>query len=282
MNLNQKVQASFNHFASKAGRAILSPSHYARTCFSTVRTGRFREEFRIAIDQLHLSSIKNSLHGNRGFVIGNGPSLQVADLDRLKNEITIASNKIYLAFKETGWRPNYYTIVDHLVWDKIASSLDDHFEKVYIPNYLKTEQSPIKTIMWRHLDQVSSTDLSTPEFSDDATRGFYGGHSVTYENLQFAVHLGLNPIYLIGCDHYYAGEKEITNGEQIKVKAPVNHFSTDYRSEGELVNRAPIAQMTNAYHHANEFAKRNSIKILNATRGGHLEVFPRKSFDALF
>ena len=44
--------------------------------------------------QLYLSSIKNKFKGQRGFVIGNGPSLRVEDLERIKNEVSIASNKI--------------------------------------------------------------------------------------------------------------------------------------------------------------------------------------------
>ena len=39
--------------------------------------------------------------GKRCFIIGNGPSLKLEDLNRLKNEITIASNKIYLIFNKT-------------------------------------------------------------------------------------------------------------------------------------------------------------------------------------
>ena len=48
---------------------------------------------------------KNLHKGKRGFIIGNGPSLKINDLDMPKNDISIASNKIYLAFNQTKWRP---------------------------------------------------------------------------------------------------------------------------------------------------------------------------------
>ena len=62
-----------------------------------------------------LLALKDIHRGKRGFIIGNGPSLTVADLEKLKNEITFASNRIYLAFDETNWRPTYYNMCDVVV-----------------------------------------------------------------------------------------------------------------------------------------------------------------------
>jgi uncharacterized Rossmann fold enzyme len=59
-----------------------------------------------------LKSFKDIHKGKRCFIIGNGPSLKMEDLDKLKNEYTFAANKIYLAFEETDWRPTYYCIQD--------------------------------------------------------------------------------------------------------------------------------------------------------------------------
>lgn len=62
-----------------------------------------------------LFALKDLHRGKRCFIIGNGPSLAIADLDRLQNEITFASNRITLAFEETDWRPSYYTLCDRVV-----------------------------------------------------------------------------------------------------------------------------------------------------------------------
>lgn len=62
-----------------------------------------------------LLGLKDIHRGNRAVVIGNGPSLKISDLDRLKDEITFASNRIYLAFEDTEWRPTYYTMCDAVV-----------------------------------------------------------------------------------------------------------------------------------------------------------------------
>ena len=105
---------------------------------------------------------------------------------------------------------------------------------------------------------------------------------MTYVNLQLAVHLGLNPIYLIGCDHYYSENPEATAMNPIEEESASNHFVKGYRHKGEIVNPAPINFLNFGYAHASAYAKREGIEIINATRGGHLEIFPRGHFESLF
>jgi hypothetical protein len=45
-----------------------------------------------------IRQFRNRHPGERCFIIGNGPSLAIDDLDRLRSKTTFASNKIYLAF----------------------------------------------------------------------------------------------------------------------------------------------------------------------------------------
>jgi hypothetical protein len=218
--------------------------------------------------------------GQRGFVIGNGPSLRMSDLDRLKSEVCIASNKIYLAFEETQWRPQYLTCVDKLVWQKIQQDLLGRFKEIIVISTIDVRNPPIPVIVARHLGGHESV---AGGFSLNGATGMFGGRTVTYFNLQLAAHLGLNPIYLIGCDHYYSGESKAKDeGSIITHSAATNHFSPKYRSTGERVNSAPIGEMNAAFGVGRRVADYNGIQIVNATRGGHLESFERASFDELF
>src|SRR5262245_12870616 len=81
---------------------------------------------RVAISREFWRVNRGRFSGRRGFVIGNGPSLKTTDLDRLRNEITIASNRIYLAYSETNWRPTLLTCGDRLVWEKFAGEICAH------------------------------------------------------------------------------------------------------------------------------------------------------------
>ena len=66
-----------------------------------------------------------------------GQVLAIEDLNKLKKEITIASNKIYLAFDETNWRPNYYTVADQILWPKIKDELKNiDISNIHIPSYI--------------------------------------------------------------------------------------------------------------------------------------------------
>ena len=156
----------------------------------------FRHKYRKEAYGRYWSDLKNKYQGRRGFVIANGPSLLSTDLDRLKNEVCIASNKIYLIFEKTEWRPTFHTIVDPEVWKYFQYHFSDSIEVTHIASYLSIQNKAIRNRVkvWLSL----SNKKGGIGFSEDFIFGAYGGHTVTYENLQFARHLGLDPIYLIG------------------------------------------------------------------------------------
>ena len=217
----------------------------------------------------------------RGFVIGNGPSLKFEDLEKLINEVTIASNKIYLAFDHTQWRPLYYTCADRILWRKIKKETGIYFNEIIIPCSFNEIPYPEKIVFFPNIGHFESK--KDGGFSSNVIKGIYGAGTITYINIQIAVHLGLNPIYLIGCDHSYQNEKKVNKRKElIRHLGPSNHFIDNYRSEGEIVSYAPIDLMTKGYDKAKTFCEKNGIKIFNATRGGCLEVFDRVDFDALF
>ena len=234
-------------------------------------------------DQAYFRSLKDKYKGRRGFVIGNGPSLRVSDLDMLVNEITIASNKIYLAFDQVQWRPTVYTIVDRLVWDKTYAQLAAHGLFPTITSYLPTK--PIPHHRAHYLGNAVDLFLQGEgySFSTDMARGLFGGYTVTFENLQIAFHLGVDPIYLVGCDHYYQGEdQDVIPESPVLANTTANHFVPNYRELGERVNPAPIRKMTVAYEIAARVAKKTGRSICNASRYSYLEVFPRSEFEDLF
>lgn len=228
-------------------------------------------------------STKGIHAGRCGFVIGNGPSLRIADLDRLRGEVTIASNKIFLAFERTEWRPTYYTVVDDIVWRNTVGELHDHADHVFIPDYLKVPKGTrVKVSMFRSLPVAADHDGSGDvPFSADAVIGFHGGNTVTYENIQLAMHLGLDPIYLVGCDHFYGGSLGLEGEDRVTTDQVRNHFLPNYTAPGDVMNPALVSRMTRSYECAQRYAQEHGRSIYNATRGGHLEVFPRVDLDEL-
>lgn len=195
--------------------------------------------------------------------------------------VSIASNKIYYAFEETKWRPNYYTISDRLVWNEIKNKIHKEIDTVHVPSFLDYKDCNVIVKTWKNLSNRFS--IENPRISNDLSKGASAGFTVTYENIQFAMHLGLNPIYLIGCDHYYEGEKEVYKSDElVKHKGYKTHFISNYRNIGDINGHANIAQMTKSYEVANRYSESEGVKVFNSTRGGYLEVFERLNLDRIF
>lgn len=226
----------------------------------------------------NIKDLKNIHHGQRCFIIGNGPSLKTEDLDKLKNEITFSFNRIYYIFNQTEWRPTYYCSED----DKtILNSkeeinnlkLHNKFFPVNFPWDYKIHFQNAKYYILKFGDRNSE-----PAFSNDMTKGLYWGNTVAYTAMQMAVYMGIKEIYLVGVDHNFS--KVINDqGEVIIDEKVKDYFSDKYNMDKDTLYIPNIETSTRAFSAAKKFADQNNIKIYNATRGGKLEVFERIDFD---
>ncbi len=247
-----------------------------------------------AADKLHIPLHKNERRlitlrrkhqSKRAFIIGNGPSLKVSDLDKLKNEITFACNKIYLAFNETGWRPTYYTVEDNLViheiYDEIVKFKNTTLKDTTIIMPFKDlrEYDAIEGVVYYPL--IGNKDR-TRRFSDNMLKGIYPGHTVTYSMIETALFMGISEIYLIGIDFsFYIADSE-KNKTVIYNTNENNHFHKGYRQAGDKWIRPTPELQIKAYESALRFCNTNDIKIFNASRTTKLNVFEKVNFDDLF
>ena len=233
-------------------------------------------------NERRLLALKNRHQGRRCFVIGNGPSLRQTNLDKLKDEITIGCNGIFLLFDETAFRPTYYTVEDRLVAEDRASIINtlDGMTKV-LPIDLKHHLKPDdNTVYINFLRQYPGF----PKFTDTFESHVYFGGTVTYLNLQLARYLGCDEIYLVGVDHNYQKKAPTDKQEGNVITSTVddvNHFHPDYFGPGYRWHDPRVDRMEQAYLEARRYAEANGFTIYNATIGGALEVFPRVDFDSL-
>jgi len=234
-----------------------------------------------------LKSLKNIHAGQRAFIIGNGPSLTVEDLNKLKNEITFASNKIYLAFKDTVWRPTYYTVVDDLIASNNIGEITSEVDTLkFMPLHLKPLLGEQENTLWlkTKVQHLKNGNRTVTNFSEDCSKEIYAGATVTYFNLQIAYHMGIREVYLLGVDHYYPGLHSMKkpagkNEKFIEEGNNKTHFVQGYNKTGE-VNYLPDFKVQNeAYQTAYEFYKNHNGKIFNASRSTHLDVFPLAYID---
>lgn len=216
--------------------------------------------------------------GKRCFIIGTGPSLCVEDLERLKNEITIASNRIFEIFGQTTWRPIYYMNQDYKLIEKFHKDISEiHCSRKFLPIDVKK--------MFQNCEDISYFVLRHREFypseADFSTRldHFLGqGFTVTYGAIQLAYYMGFTEVYLLGIDHNYSislDEKGIP-----VYKDGVKEYFDGSKASNVGLNLPRVVESTMAYITAQRFAERQkNFRIYNATRGGRLEAFPRVSLD---
>ncbi|WP_375687099.1 hypothetical protein [Pseudooceanicola sp. LIPI14-2-Ac024] len=233
-----------------------------------------------------LSLLRNRHAGARVFVIGNGPSLHIADLDRLRDAVTLASNKIYLAYDETDWRPTYYSVEDHLVMlnnrDRIAALTDSI--KIFPASLRDFGYHAGDTVFMPFRPPASFEDpLSDPDFpafSDDLAQGVCWGSTILYTQIQIAVHLGAAEIVLIGLDHSY-DLPDTRDGNTYLHAGERNHFHPDYRAPGERWHQPNLEVLEASYARARQVCEARGIRIVNASRETRLDVFDRADLDTL-
>jgi hypothetical protein len=121
-----------------------------------------------------------------------------------------------------------------------------------------------------------------PRFSKNPLRCMYCGGTVTTKALQLAYYMGISEVYLTGIDFsFHVPSKKLPNGMVIS-QGETNHFHPDYRKEGEVWGLPDFELQERSYRLAKDIYEKDGRRILNATRGGRLEVFPKVDFELLF
>ena len=276
-----------------AARRILSDDSYGQLVTFYAKGLHLAEKYSIAALQngRRLRRLHNRYSGRRCFVIANGPSLAQMDLSCLEREITIGSNGLFLMFDKLGFLPTFYTVQDHLVAEGFAEQIN-HIKgtiKLFPRELAYCLVPDSETIYFdllpdnhqRYLDKHKN-DNFRPKFSERLEKGAYDGCTVTYLNLQLAYYIGCRQIYLVGLDHQYQLPPNVDARKDSIITSPsddVSHFHPNYFGKGFRYTTPRVDQMEKAYIVARDFAARKGMEIINATKGGALEVFPRANFE---
>jgi hypothetical protein len=248
--------------------------------------------FLLSKDELFFYKIKDIHKGEKAVIIGMGPSLKISDLERLKGYTCFACNKIYLAFGETNWRPDYYSICDILVAQNnhkdifntnFGSTIAIHFE--IVRPILKTNS---KTFYYNCKRSLQNWKKDTTIQLSDLKGGtlYSGGCSVILDQLQIAYAMGFSEVYLLGIDFSFTlgnvKNEVCESGQIIESAGEVNHFHKDYRKVGEKWTMPMMEEQRNAFEFCESQFSKTGRKLLNASRNTMLDVIPKVDFDQAF
>lgn len=224
-----------------------------------------------------LRRYKGIHRGERCFIIGNGPSLRIEDLDVLakQREICFGLNLIHMAYRNTSWRPDYVCVSDTLTIKKNAQKIiKNNYCPLFIADsflrFYEEECMDERVLLFRKL-YPNETNHFEYGFSMDITEGVCNTNSVAYYALQIAVYMGFEEIYLLGMDN---------NNWAL-------HFDGEYGKESDIVREnfdemMESRMVSQAFQKAEEVSRRCGFKIYNATRGGSLRVHESVNFEQLF
>jgi hypothetical protein len=223
-----------------------------------------------------IRELRDAHRGQRCFILGNGPSLRRTDLSRLKGEITFGLNRVYLLFPEIGFKTTYLVSVNDLVLEQCADEL--------------RLLDLTKFITWRARRWFSSeartifldTDYTGPEtFATDASGRLFEGFTVTYVALQMAFYMGFQEAVLIGVDHHFTTVGP-ANAAVVSEGDDPNHFNPNYFGKGFKWQLPDLDGSERAYRLAKETYEKAGRRVVDATLGGRLTVFPKVDYADLF
>jgi len=213
----------------------------------------------------------------RCFVIGNGVSLRTADLDLIYGQPSIACNRINLIYSETKWRPTIYVHPESFAPDMpfIQENVDAGIECYLGERYAAPpvgvfDMKDAPNIHWikechHWCENFDSQNNLPDEWHLPQLCSFGGSVNVA---MQIAVLKSFDEIILLGCDLQYRDRKP-------------SHMHKDYEHGGE---QPAFYQAKNAlFGHIQALnwirRKKKAVKVLNATRGGLLEVWERVKLE---
>ena len=272
---NELVHWIYTLKESEAIRAVVYP-------LINLKRSRATARYVNSPDSNQVKKFKNIHQGKRCFIICNGPSLRIDQLNQLKKEITFGLNRVYYLFDKTDWRPDYYVAFEpEFVTREIAK-----IEKVEVKQYrflniigkMDEAERDRKNVWLNCTSKFSVSKYSTRNiyFSNEIDKEIIDAYTVTFTALQIAAYMGFKEINLIGADHQF--NKVITRDKKvIKDNNIVAHCYVDKKEDYRTYSF--LEGIETGYSIAKKYADSHGILIQNLTEGGKLEIFQRDSFD---
>lgn len=256
-------------------RILFFPYISGKSAISTLK-------FAHSKDAKALTIFKNAYKGKRCFIIGNGPSLNIADLESLKGEVTFGCNRIFRLYDKTEWRPDFWVCVEEKTLSDISMEIQfiSRESTCFVSlhgNKLGVKKNDSIFYIFNHqpfyLRKFKKRE--SIKFSTDICHSTEAGETVVYNAIQIAVYMGFEDIYLLGIDHNYS--QSIDEKGKLIINREIKDYFGDVKTTTYNVQNKNIADA--AYRTAKMFAESHNIRIINCTRGGKLEAFERKSLE---
>ena len=214
------------------------------------------------------------------FILGNGPSIQLEDLNNAAKFPCLAVNRFHLSYKFHNLRPRATFCIDpQVIDDHIIDIQANCSSPLYVP----------KQFAWRVFKKIGFKSKSIQyfpfdrgdkplRFSSNFSHFSGNGASVIFTAIQYAASQKVTDIYLYGIDHNF--EINVLDDKGMVIdQGEDNHFIKGYRKCGGKWFPPDMKRIESSFKLARRECDALRIKIWNTTRGGSLEIFDRIDFD---
>lgn len=229
----------------------------------------------------------------RCFILATGPSIKKQSLKQLAGENCIAVSNFYVHPDYPLLKPAYHCIAPYhppITEEAWQDWLKDMAAKTGSSTLFFGLRDLERNTRGHFFDHRETFFLSFGASIEqleahgvDLTRLLVHPQSVTIMALYAALYMGFKEIYLLGCDHdwilhldsssHFYDEKQHVlnqNGYNEMFANGIDSYCRDY------------VELWRQYRTLGKLAQQKGIRILNATEGGLLDVFPRVQLASLF
>lgn len=221
-------------------------------------------------NQERIQSLKNKYQGNRCFIIGSSPSLNLLDLTKLNHEYTFTVNRGYM-LKEKGLLHSSFHVISDTKTFKDDGSKGELLKDFSDILFCYAGMFPPVKMNVIYFDYILSELEKNYSFQDNLEQPLIAYLSVIHFAIQIAYYLGFNEIYLLGVDLDFlnlSGHAYVeTEGEKEREKST------------SIIN---AKKMLIGLEKCTDWLKQHNVKIFNASPKGFVNCMPRVKYEELF
>jgi hypothetical protein len=220
-----------------------------------------------------LRSMRDAYRGQVAWLVGNGPSVRVEDLNRLKDRVTFGFNRYYMSHDITELRPTFTVTGDRQMIEDFGQEIVDRSGGTV---FVAHDSLPflVGDYVW-----VRQLNYSPPLFSKHPATAVTPGGSSVFVAMQIAYWLGIRRFFFYGADFKFSFTRQLGESDAFRsVAGDDNHFIKNYR-DGKAWCPPSFRNIASAFLAARVLMESEGGFIRNVTRGGLLEIFPRMSFE---
>jgi hypothetical protein len=285
MNLHSSVKS----VCPKSVWSFLQRRRWSANSFEQASEPRQRTAWKICVaaaehgialtkDHRTLVRLRNKHVGKRAFLLGNGPSVRLQDLDRLQTEVTFSCNRFHLAYPQTRLRPSYTLSADRQTIEDFGQEIVANSAGVVFMAH-PTRPHFAGNFIWLR-SGVTRYEKSSP-FTPNVYNYVYSFGATLIVALQIGYFMGIREFILYGVDHSYNFQPTGNPDVYRSAEGEGNHFIPNYRSGRPWCPPYTVG-IEKGFSAWGEKLRQEGGCLVNATHGGALNVLPRVQFEELF